>query len=190
MRTLLVTGPGGSGRTTIAAATAAAEAARGRRVLLVSADRGGAFPAPDALPGVTVVRVDPAASFRADALEVQGRLGSVLDLLGAAPLDPEELTELPGADALALLRALRDAALADDAPDTLVVDLPPVHAALAALALPEQLRRYLGRLVPPERQAARALRPVLAQLAGVPMPGSGPTRPPPGRMSNWPPRRP
>jgi arsenite-transporting ATPase len=171
VRTLLVTGPGGSGRTTVAAATAVAEAARGHRVQLISADRSGTFPR--TLPGVDVARIDPAASFRADALEVQGRLGSVLGLFGATPLDPEELTELPGADALALLRALRDASLAegDRVWDTVVVDLPPVHAALAVLALPEQLRRYLSRLVPAERQAARALRPVLAQLAGVPMPG-------------------
>jgi len=168
VRTLLVTGPGGSGRTTIAAATAVAEARRGRRVLLLPAHGGGAFSGD--LPGVRVIRTDPAASFRADALDVQGRLGSVLDLLGATPLDPEELTELPGAGTLALLRALRDAA-SEDTWDLVVADLPPVHEALAALALPEQLRRYLGRLVPAERQAARALRPVLAQLAGVPMPG-------------------
>jgi arsenite-transporting ATPase len=168
VRTLLVTGPGGSGRTTIAAATAAAEARRGRRVLLLPAHRGGAFSGD--LPGVRVIRTDPAASFRADALDVQGRLGSVLDLLGATPLDPEELTELPGTGTFALLRALRDAA-SEDVWDLVVADLPPVHEALAALALPEQLRRYLGRLVPAERQAARALRPVLAQLAGVPMPG-------------------
>ncbi|MZG14579.1 ArsA family ATPase, partial [Streptomyces sp. SID5914] len=35
---------------------------------------------------------------------------------------------------------------------------------------PEELRRCLRRLLPPERQAARALRPVLGRLAGVPMP--------------------
>jgi len=54
--------------------------------------------------------------------------------------------------------------------DLVVVDLPAVRDAVALLALPEQLRRYLGRLLPADRQAARALRPVLAQLAGVPMP--------------------
>jgi arsenite-transporting ATPase len=54
--------------------------------------------------------------------------------------------------------------------DLVVVDLPPVPEAPAVLALPEQLGRYLRRLLPPQRQAARALRPVLAQLAGVPMP--------------------
>jgi arsenite-transporting ATPase len=60
---------------------------------------------------------------------------------------------------------------ADASPwDLVVVDLPAVRDAVALLALPEQLRRYLRRLLPADRQAARALRPVLAQLAGVPMP--------------------
>ncbi|MFE9121023.1 ArsA family ATPase [Streptomyces sp. NPDC007172] len=163
MRTVLVTGPGGAGRSTIAAATALAAARRGTRVTLLTSDR-----LPGGLGGVTVRRIDSAAHFRAELLAFQDRAGAALDLLGASRLDAEELTELPGAEQLALLSALREAAA--DRPDLLVVDLPPADRALAALALPEQLRRYLRRLLPPERQAARSLRPVLAQLAGVPMP--------------------
>ncbi|MFC4030307.1 ArsA-related P-loop ATPase [Streptomyces polygonati] len=122
--------------------------------------------------GLHLAVIDPAASFRNGVLDLQGRVGSLLGLLGAAPLDPEELTPLPGADALALLRALRREEVTGDASpwDLVVVDLPPVREAIALLALPEQLRRYLRRLLPADRQAARALRPVLAQLAGVPMP--------------------
>ncbi|WP_329465603.1 ArsA family ATPase [Streptomyces sp. NBC_01431] len=163
MRTVLVTGPGGAGRTTVAAATALAAARRGTRVTLLTPDR-----VPGELGGVTVRRIDSAAHFRAELLAFQDRAGVALDLLGASRLDAEELTELPGAEQLALLSALREAAAGE--PDLLVVDLPPTDRALAALALPEQLRRYLRRLLPPERQAARSLRPVLAQLAGVPMP--------------------
>lgn len=48
--------------------------------------------------------------------------------------------------------------------------MPSAAETIRLLALPNQVRRYLRRLLPPERQAARALRPVLAQLAGVPMP--------------------
>ncbi|MDX6330716.1 MAG: arsenite/tail-anchored protein-transporting ATPase [Streptomycetaceae bacterium] len=187
MRTLLITGPGGAGRTTVAAATAAATAARGLRVLLLSADHGagldtvlgtplGAGTVPTQVtgaPGLWAARIDATASFRKDATDLQDHLGALFDLLGAAPLDPEEITELPGAEVLTLLRALRDAAAkagTPDAWDVVVADLPPTHTAIAVLSLPEQLRRYLRRLVPAERQAARALRPVLAQLAGVPMP--------------------
>ncbi|MEV0255505.1 ArsA-related P-loop ATPase [Streptomyces sp. NPDC050732] len=179
MRTLLVTGPGGSGRTTVAAATALAAARAGHRTLVISADRadtlgtalGTAPGAPATHPGLTTHRPDADARFRDDLLALQERAASALDLLGAERLDGEELTALPGAEELALLRALRDAAR-DDTYDTVVVDLPPTAKALATLALPEQLRRYLRRLLPPERQAARALRPVLGRLAGVPMPAA------------------
>ncbi|MFI1026818.1 ArsA family ATPase [Streptomyces sp. NPDC020951] len=179
MRTLLITGPGGSGRTTVAAATAHQAAAGGARTLVLSADRTdtlgaalgvrtGASPV-RVTPHLTAWRPDAAAGFRDDLTGFQDRATTVLDLLGASRLDPEEVTPLPGAEELTLLRALRDAALAE-AHDLLVVDLPPAPQALALLALPEELRRYLRRLLPPERQAARALRPMLGRLAGVPMP--------------------
>ncbi|GAB2839787.1 ArsA-related P-loop ATPase [Streptomyces deserti] len=179
MRTILITGPGGSGRTTIAAATALTAAREGTRTLVLSADRADTLGAvlgtstgtrpTGVAPHLTTWRPDPTAAFREDLAAFQDRATAALDLLGASRLDPEELTPLPGAEELALLRALRDAALSE-AYDLLVVDLPPAPQALALLALPEELRRYLRRLLPPERQAARALRPVLGRLAGVPMP--------------------
>ncbi|MGW1749821.1 ArsA family ATPase [Streptomyces sp. NPDC002092] len=179
MRTILITGPGGSGRTTVAAATALAAAREGARTLVLSGDRTdtlgavlGAATGPDPVavaPNLSAWRPDAAGGFRDDLSAFQDRAAGVLDLLGASRLDAEEVTPLPGAEELNLLRALRDAALAE-AHDLLVVDLPPTPKALALLALPEELRRYLRRLLPPERQAARALRPVLGRLAGVPMP--------------------
>ncbi|MFK0047116.1 ArsA family ATPase [Streptomyces sp. NPDC090741] len=186
MRILLITGPGGAGRTTVAAATAVAAARTGQRVLLLSADPGDplaalvgeatgepveAAPGLAAVPaaGVLVARVDSGEEFREELVALQERGSALLGMVGARPLGAEELTELPGAEQFALLRALRRAAAAPGT-DLVVVDLPPLHQAVATLALPAQLRRYLARLLPAERQAARALRPVLAQLAGVPMP--------------------
>ncbi|OKK19241.1 hypothetical protein AMK16_13940 [Streptomyces sp. CB00455] len=187
MHTLLITGPGGAGRTTAAAATALAAAREGRRVLLLSADPGDpaaalvggatgqiadAAPGLRALPvadGLRVARVDSGEEFREELVALQARGSALLGMVGARPLGAEELTELPGAEQFALLRALRRAAAAPGT-DLVVVDMPPVHQTVATLALPAQLRRYLTRLLPAERQAARALRPVLAQLAGVPMP--------------------
>jgi arsenite-transporting ATPase len=179
MRTILFTGQAGAGRTTAAAATAFHAAREGTRTLVISADRTdtlgaalgvrtGAEPV-TAAPGLTAWRPDAAQGFREDLVAFQDRATTVLDLLGASRLDAEELTPLPGAEELALLRALRDATYSE-AHDLLVVDLPPAPQALALLGLPEELRRYLRRLLPPERQAARALRPVLGRLAGVPMP--------------------
>ncbi|QDY76365.1 ArsA family ATPase [Streptomyces qinzhouensis] len=182
MRTVLVTGLGGAGRTTVAAATALAAARGGRRTLLLSPEPGEALAAvlgldappsatpSEAAPGLRVARIDAGTDFRDEFLAFQERAGAALELLGAAPLAGEELTELPGSAPFALLRAVaRHTGGAADH-DLVVVDLPPLAETVALLALPGQLRRYLRRLLPQERQAARALRPVLAQLAGVPMP--------------------
>ena len=134
MRTILITGPGGSGRTTVAAATALRAAGSGTRTLVLSADRTDTLgavlgtttgPAPARVaPNLTAWRPDAAAGFRDDLSAFQERAANVLDLLGASRLDAEEVTPLPGAGELNLLRALRDAALAE-AHDLLVVDLPP-----------------------------------------------------------------
>ncbi|MGW1379135.1 ArsA family ATPase [Streptomyces sp. NPDC002446] len=179
MRIVLVTGPGGAGRTTLAAATALAGARRGARALLLTTESsapetvlgtplGSDAPTPIA-PGLHARRIDPGDRFRQEFLAFQERAGAALDLLGASPLDEDELTELPGSEDFALLHALRAAHSSDDW-DIVVADMPSAAETIRLLALPNQVRRYLRRLLPPERQAARALRPVLAQLAGVPMP--------------------
>ncbi|CAI4156314.1 Arsenical pump-driving ATPase [Streptomyces albidoflavus] len=186
MRTVLVTGPGGAGRTTLAAATARAAARTGTRVLLLTADPGDRLgtalgtplgPAPvEAAPGLHALRLDAADRLRADLLALQERAATALDALGATPLAADELTPLPGAEELALLRALRE-----------LLALPrqrprppgprrrrPARRPRAGPAVPPgELRRYLARLLPAERQAARALRPLLGRLAGLPLPGEG-----------------
>jgi arsenite-transporting ATPase len=177
MRKVLVTGLGGAGRTTVAAATALACAGRGSRTLFLSADPGDVLGAPVTAgheepvrvhDGLWAARIDAGADFRAEFLDLQRRASAALDLLGAARFEDAELTPLPGSDQFALLRALAVASRGDW--DVVVVDMPPLRETIALLALPEELRRCLRRLLPAERQAARALRPVLAQLAGVPMP--------------------
>ncbi|MFD9337921.1 ArsA family ATPase [Streptomyces sp. NPDC060028] len=184
MTMLLITGPGGAGRSTVAAATALAAARDGRRVLVLSGDPLAALVgAPTGEPAELVAglraapvaanlwagRIDSGEEFRQELVALQERGSTLLGMVGARPLGADELTELPGAEQFALLRALRRAAAAP-AFDLVVVDMPPLHQTVTTLALPAQLRRYLARLLPAERQAARALRPVLAQLAGVPMP--------------------
>lgn len=173
-RTILISGDAGA--PTVAAATALHAARRGHRTWLLAADdphraldaalgtRLEPEPARYA-PGLHVSRIDEQAAFRYAVGEPTEKLRPLLDLLGADRLDPEELTALPGIARLALLRALP---AADQ--DVLVVLAPPPAELIATLALPEQLTRYLDRLVPEQRQAARALRPLLAGLAGVPMP--------------------
>ncbi|MDT0381024.1 ArsA-related P-loop ATPase [Streptomyces sp. DSM 42041] len=192
-RLLLVTGTGGAGRTTVAAATALAAARGGARTLLLSTEEDGVLervlgartaagePAEaDPGTGLWAARVDPDAEVRALAALLRERGDTLLRFTGAEALDDDELTPLPGAEEFAVLRAVRRAAAQEGTGaggrarwDAVVVDLPPVERALRTLALPDQVRRYLDRLLPPQKQAARALRPLLAGLAGVPMPPPG-----------------
>ncbi|EST34574.1 hypothetical protein N566_18365 [Streptomycetaceae bacterium MP113-05] len=185
-RLLLVTGTGGAGRTTVAAATAVTAAREGSRTLLLGTAEDGALdrvlgvrtPAGEPAEtesgsGLWTARIEGDGELRALAGVLRERGGTALQFTGAEPLDDDELTPLPGTDEFALLRALRTAAGSGHRWDTVVVDLPPVEPALRTLALPGQVRRYLNRLLPPRKQAARALRPLLAGLAGVPMPPPG-----------------
>ena len=179
-RVVLVSGGGGSGRTTVAAATARLAAESGQRTLLLAADdphrtldrlldaKLGPRPA-QLRPGLFAARLDPQTAFRDAAGRLLTRAKTLFDLLGVEPLDRDEISALPGAVHLALLDALRTHGTDPDW-DAVVVDAPPVPDLVAALALPEQLDGYLARLLPEQRQAARALRPVLAAFAGVPMP--------------------
>lgn len=184
-RLLFVTGPGGDGTTTIAAATAAAAARAGRATLLLSGAPPGQLArvlgaAPPAWPdepvatpaGFRAVRADSGRWFADGLLALQRHAAPALDAVGGRPFDGEELTELPGAPACALLQAVHQAR-ARGGHDLLVVDLGETTEAIRLLALPGQLRRYLSRLLPRERLVARALRPLLTQLAGVPMPAAG-----------------
>ncbi|MFJ4679451.1 MULTISPECIES: ArsA family ATPase [unclassified Kitasatospora] len=172
-RTVLVSGPESA---RIAAATALHHARQGSDTLLLAADdphraaddllgvRLGPEPV-ELEPHLAAARLDEQAAFRAALDGYRDRLAPALDLIGAQPLDPDELAPLPGTRALALLRALPRAKA-----EVLVVAAPPPAELIATLALPAQLERYLARLLPEQRQAARALRPLLANLAGVPMP--------------------
>ncbi|WP_327069561.1 ArsA family ATPase [Kitasatospora sp. NBC_01250] len=176
-RTVLVTGDAAA-VPAVAAATALHAAGRGLRTLLLAADdphravdevlgaRLGDQPA-EIDHHLWAVRIEEQQAFRRALGALDGKLRTGFDLLGVEPLEPDELTALPGTRQLALLRALRVPA---DSYDLVVAAAPPPAELTMALALPEQLDRYLSRLLPEQRQAARALRPLLAAVAGVPMP--------------------
>lgn len=149
MRTLLVTGPGGAGSSTVAAATALALAGSGQRVVLLTT-------APPAVADlgdvdVRVVQAGPALEAawagHADALAA---LVPVLTLPPATSVVPP-----PGAGQVALLTELGDAA---GAADVVVVDAGPLPQALELLALPGATRWWLAQLAPPRLRVLASVR--------------------------------
>src|SRR3954451_12420624 len=179
MRIILFTGKGGVGKTTAAAGTAALAAAAGRRTLVLSTDAAhslsdafdvqvGAEPTPVG-QRLFAQQVDAQQRFERSWTEVQGYLLSVLDAAGVDRIMAEELTVIPGAEEVLALLELRSQALSGSW-DVIVVDCAPTGETLRLLALPEALGWYMDRVFPAERRIVRALRPVLAKAAGVPMP--------------------
>ncbi|MFD9891104.1 ArsA family ATPase [Amycolatopsis sp. NPDC059027] len=155
MRILLFTGKGGVGKTTLAAATAAALAARGGKTLVVSTDPAhslgdafgrvlGAEPSEvDSL--LSAVQIDSRTLVDNTWHELRDELRSLLAGAGLDTLDAEELTVLPGVDELLALTEVRR--LAERGPwDTVVVDCGPTAETLRLLALPEAVSGYLTRV--------------------------------------------
>ena len=150
MRTLLVTGPGGAGSSTVAAAAAVRAAGTGRRTLLLtrgSAD--GVDPSP--APGLQVRRISGAQAV-ADLWAVHaGTLAGLVPHLSLPPAT--SVVPLPGSGDLALLEALGNAEA-----DLVVVDAGPLPDALALVALPAALRWWTDQALPPSTRALAAVR--------------------------------
>ncbi|MBA2417302.1 MAG: ArsA family ATPase [Geodermatophilaceae bacterium] len=181
MRLILITGKGGVGKTTMAAASAALTAGQGQKVLLVSTDRAHSLA--DALDtplgsepveidaGLSALQVDTQASFQQSWAVLRRYL---VDLLGSGGVDAmaaEELTVLPGAEEILALLAVRDQA-ASGRWDVVIVDCAPTAETLRLLALPRALSWYMERILPTHRRMVRGLGPL---LGGVTLPGDGVT---------------
>jgi arsenite-transporting ATPase len=168
MRIVLVTGKGGVGKTTVAAATALASADSGKRTLVTSTDPAHSLS--DALAvGLEGEPKEVVDLLDGQQIDTQGQLdrywGSirnqlieVLDWGGAAGIEAEEFLVFPGMDELfALLEVNRHARSGDY--DVLVVDCAPTAETLRLLSLPEVLSWYFEKVLPTERRLMKAARP-------------------------------
>jgi arsenite-transporting ATPase len=173
VRTLLLTGPGGAGTSTLAAAAAVRFARAGRRTLLLSR-QAPPVPGLDDVPGLDVVRVDAQATFERLWGGTSGAVGAVVPHLTLPP--ESSVVPLPGTADLAVFAELSRAEA-----DLVVLDAGPLEAMSALVALPSALRWWLDQLMPPGMRALGAVRtaavatgaakrgPVDAALAAVPV---------------------
>jgi arsenite-transporting ATPase len=178
-RTILYTGKGGVGKTSVAAATARRCAADGARTLVISTD-----PA-HSLQDVLQARVEGAPTKiakRLHAQQVQAQdemerhwaavsewLGGLLMERGVDRIAAEELTVPPGGDELFSLLVLKNHAEQSEY-DVVIVDCAPTGETLRLLSFPDAARWWLSKVLGKEQSMLSAARPLARMFFDVQLP--------------------
>jgi arsenite/tail-anchored protein-transporting ATPase len=175
-RTILYTGKGGVGKTSVAAATARRCAAAGLRTVVLSTDPAHSLSDSLEVPlGPEPTQV--AANLFGQEVQaqeemerhwdgVQSWLGDLLAERGVDRISAEELTVPPGMDELfSLLWIKRHHEEAEF--DCVVVDCAPTGETLRLLSFPDVVTWWLERILPSQRRLA----PFARTLFDVPLPG-------------------
>jgi arsenite-transporting ATPase len=179
-RTILYTGKGGVGKTSVAAATARRCAAAGLRTIVLSTDPAHSLA--DALR--TPLGADPqpvAERLWAQQVSAQdelerhwGRfrawLATVLVERGVDRISADELTVPPGTDELFSLLQLRRHHEQGEF-DVVVVDCAPTGETLRLLSFPDVARWWLEKVFAQRSQLMAAARPIARALLDVSLPG-------------------
>jgi arsenite/tail-anchored protein-transporting ATPase len=178
-RTILYTGKGGVGKTSVAVATARRCAAAGLRTVVMSTDPAhslsdsleaelGGEPTPcgDNLFGQEVQAQE---EMERNWDGVQEWLGELMTDRGVDAISAEELTVPPGMDELfSLLQIKRHHE--EDGFDCLIVDCAPTGETLRLLSFPDVATWWLEKVFPFERRLMSAARPFARGLFDVPLP--------------------
>jgi arsenite-transporting ATPase len=178
-RTILYTGKGGVGKTSVAACTARRCAAAGLRTLVISTD-----PAHSLAESLTVeLSAEPTQIAELlwgqevhaqDEMErhwsgVQDWLGELFVERGVDRISAEELTVPPGMDELFSLLRLQEQHHSGDW-DAIIVDCAPTGETLRLLSFPDVARWWIEKVFPIERQILAAARPIARSLLDIPLP--------------------
>ncbi len=173
MRVILMTGKGGVGKTSVAAATGLRCAELGYKTLVLSTDPAHSLADSfDLELGHDPVKVKPNLwGAELDALmELEGNWGAVkryitqvLQARGLDGVQAEELAILPGMDEIfGLVRMKRHYDEGDF--DVLIIDSAPTGTALRLLSLPEVGGWYMRRFYKPLQSISVALRPLVEPI--------------------------
>jgi arsenite-transporting ATPase len=178
-RTILYTGKGGVGKTSVAAATARRCAAAGLRTVIVSTDPAHSLSdSLDAELGGTPsqcgenlwgqeVQAQDEMEHHWEA--VQDWMGEMLAEQGIDRITADELTVPPGMDELFSLLQIKSHHESDEF-DAVVVDCAPTGETLRLLSFPDVASWWLEKVFPIERRLMAAARPFARTLLDVNLP--------------------
>jgi arsenite/tail-anchored protein-transporting ATPase len=170
MRVILMTGKGGVGKTSVAAATGLRCAELGYKTLVLSTDPAhsladsfdlelGHLPT-EVRPKLWAAELDALMELEDNWGAVKRYITQVLQARGLDGIQAEELAILPGMDEIfALVRMKRH--YDEGTYDVLIIDSAPTGTALRLLSLPEVSGWYMRRFYKPLQSMSVALRPLV-----------------------------
>ena len=178
-RTILYTGKGGVGKTSVAAATARRCAAAGLRTVVLSTDPAHSLSdsLESDLGSSPTVCGDNLWGQEVQAQEererhweaVQEWMGDILSERGVDRIAAEELTVPPGMDELfSLLQIKRHHESGEF--DAIVVDCAPTGETLRLLSFPDVASWWLEKMLPLERKMMGAARPLARAMLDISLP--------------------
>jgi arsenite-transporting ATPase len=180
-RVSLISGKGGVGKTTVAAALGVRAAQRGHRVLVASLDRAhnlgdvlgvplGPEPTPVAgAANLFALEADAQAELRRQWHVLSGYFARLLEWAGLGAAEADEVAVFPGLEELLVLSRLTE--LVESAEyELVVVDLAPTASSLRLLSFPEIMAGPVGRLMRWERSFMRLARPLARHVSAMPLP--------------------
>jgi arsenite-transporting ATPase len=184
-RIILVSGKGGVGKTTVAAATGVAAAQQGHRTLVISFDVAHSlsdafdldrslFDHHQGLPfrvadNLDVQEIDVQADVERHWGDVYRYVAALFSTAGLSNVVAEELAIIPGMEDVITLLYLNQY-LTEETYDTLIVDCAPTGESLRFVSMPTTLEWYMRKIFGVERNVIRMARPMAKLFTNVPLP--------------------
>ncbi len=178
-RTILYTGKGGVGKTSVATATALACANSGLRTVVMSTDPAhslsdslgeqlGSKPR-EVVPNLFAQEVQANEEMERHWSSVQSWLTELLSDRGLERITAEELTVPPGFDELFALLQIKEHHDSGDY-DVVIVDCAPTGETLRLLSFPDVAKWWIDKVFPWEKRLISAARPVAKAFLDIPLP--------------------
>jgi len=178
-RTILYTGKGGVGKTSVAAATARRCAAAGMKTIVLSTDPAHSLSdsletelgaeATEVGPRLFGQEVEAQQEMERHWEAVQEWLGELLAQRGVDQISAEELTVPPGMDELFSLLQIKQHHETEEY-DAIVVDCAPTGETLRLLSFPDVASWWLEKVFPWEKRVVAAARPFARTFLDMSLP--------------------